>query len=333
VNDKAVNLLDKYDLNVNRVSKGRGTLICDTDKGMYVLKEYKGRSEKLQLLDRLQSRLSDNIRTDTIVRTNEDELYVKDLDNVSYILTRQLDGKECSYKSHEDILKACSAMARVHLKFMSPISLDDEALQEYEMPVFFYADEMEKHTTECRHVKNYLKKRPQKTDFERALLKEYDYFLEKAMDVTKRAKEESKAEYEAYVRSNSLYCHGDFQYHNVIFGKDETGSYTGIINMEHLSHDAGARDFYLFFRKISQKYDWSLNMAESMIDAYQSKRTFPPIELRSLKLRLEYPEKFWKIINFYFNSRKSWMPDRNNEKLDNLIRQEKNKERLIRQLF
>jgi hypothetical protein len=74
-------------------------------------------------------------------------------------------------------------------------------------------------------------------------------------------------------------------------------------------------------------------MAESMLEAYQSRRVFPPMEWRSLRLRLEYPEKFWKIINFYYNSRKSWMPNRNFEKLENLIAQEKNKEKLLNRIF
>ena len=43
--------------------------------------------------------------------------------------------------------------------------------------------------------------------------------------------------------------------------------------------------------------------------------------------------KFWKIINFYYNSRKSWMPNRNYEKLESLIRQEQNKEKLVHKLF
>lgn len=325
MNDKAVNVLEQYDVAVNRTFKGRGTIICDTDKGMCVLKEYRGRTEKLELLYQLQCRLNDNLRTDTLIRNKEGGLYVKDIDNSTYILEEQVEGKECSYKNEEDIVKACSAMARLHLKFMTPVSCD--------MPVFFYADEMERHTTECRRVKNYLRKLHVKTDFERALLKEYDYFLERAVDVTRRAKEESKAEYEAYVNSNGLYCHGDYQYHNVLFGKGGSGAYTGIINMEHFAHDVGARDFYLLFRKISEKCDWSPDMAGSMLDAYQNRRVFPPIEWRSLCLRLEYPEKFWKIINYYYNSRKSWMPNRNYDKLEGLIRQEKNREKLLCRFF
>ncbi|MCI8265374.1 MAG: hypothetical protein HFH78_02795 [Lachnospiraceae bacterium] len=328
MNDKAVNVLEQYDMTVNRTFKGRGTIICDTDQGMRVLKEYRGRTEKLELLFQLQGKLKDSLRTDTLIRTKEGALFVKDLDNSVYILEEQVEGKECSYKNEEDIVKACGAMAKLHLKFMTP-----QSEKICVMPVFFYADEMERHTIECKRVRNYLRKLHNKTEFERALLKEYDYFLEKAVAVTRRAREESQAEYEAYVNSNGLYCHGDYQYHNVIFGKGSGGAYTGIVNLEHFAHDAGARDFYLLFRKISEKCDWSLDMAQSMLDAYQNRRVFPPIEWRSLCLRLEYPEKFWKIINFYYNSRKSWMPNRNYDKLESLIRQEKNREKLLNKFF
>lgn len=328
MNDKAVNVLEQYEMTVNRTFKGRGTIICDTDQGMRVLKEYRGRTEKLELLYQLQSKLNDNLRTDTLVRNKEGALFVKDIDNSVYIVEELVEGKECSYKNEDDIVKACGAMAKLHLKFMTP-----QSEKICPMPVFFYADEMERHTIECKRVRNYIRKLHNKTDFERALLREYDYFLDKAVDVTRRAREESQAEYEAYVNSNGLYCHGDYQYHNVIFGKGSGGAYTGIVNLEHFAHDAGARDFYLLFRKISEKCDWSVDMAQSMIDAYQNRRVFPPIEWRSLCLRLAYPEKFWKIINFYYNSRKSWMPNRNYDKLESLIRQEKNKEKLLNKFF
>lgn len=71
MNDKAVNVLEQYDMTVNRTFKGRGTIICDTDQGMRVLKEYRGRTEKLELLFQLQGKLKDSLRTDTLIRTKE----------------------------------------------------------------------------------------------------------------------------------------------------------------------------------------------------------------------------------------------------------------------
>ena len=100
MNDKATSVLEQYDMTINRTFKGRGTIICDTEKGMRVLKEYKGRTEKLELLLQLQSRLGDNLRTDTLIRNKEGGLYVRDIDNSIYILEEQVEGKECSYKRY-----------------------------------------------------------------------------------------------------------------------------------------------------------------------------------------------------------------------------------------
>ena len=42
VNDRAVSLLEQYDLEVLRTRKGRGAILCETENGLYILKEYEG---------------------------------------------------------------------------------------------------------------------------------------------------------------------------------------------------------------------------------------------------------------------------------------------------
>ena len=49
--------------------------------------------------------------------------------------------------------------------------------------------------------------------------------------------------------------------------------------------------------------------------------------------RLAYPEKFWKIVNFYYNSRKAWIPGKNQEKLEKLVAQEKEKQKFLDAVF
>lgn len=326
LNDKAAaNLLEQYGVQASRILKGRGCILCETEQGLCALKEYTGREEKLALMDELQGMASDIVKTDTLVRNKDGGFMVRDIDGSCYILKRQIDGRECSCRDKDDILKAFATLANLHLK-LSGVQPD------YDMAVPFFGDELEKHTRECRRVKNYLSRLKKKTDFERRLLREYDYFLNKAEAVTELARSESKREYEAYVNSNGLYCHGDYQYHNIVFAKRGINA-VGVVNFEHFSHDAGVRDFYLLFRKISEKNDWSMRMGEEMLNAYQSKRQFTPIEWRALRLRLAYPEKFWKIINFYYNSRKSWVSGRNYEKLETLLRLERPKEQMLERLF
>ena len=45
--DKSEGVLEKYDFNVQEVTKGRGITILRTDKGLMALKEYKGSGKHL----------------------------------------------------------------------------------------------------------------------------------------------------------------------------------------------------------------------------------------------------------------------------------------------
>ena len=48
---KAVNVLERYDLEVLRTWKVRGAVLCETDKGLFILKEFGGSMEKILLQD------------------------------------------------------------------------------------------------------------------------------------------------------------------------------------------------------------------------------------------------------------------------------------------
>lgn len=324
MNDRAIMVLNNYDIDVKRTYKGRGTILCDTNVGALVLKEYKGSSEKLELLDRLQNGLNAYVKTDMLLRNKEGELFCKDIDGTTYILKEYIDGRECNYKNEEDVMQAFSVMAKLH-KGMT--NAGDSEL--FKLPFRSYADEMEKHTRECRRIYNYICKLKNRTEFERALLKEYRYFLELAEEITKKVKAENMNYYEQEINRQGLFYHGDYQYHNVI----SAGNTMCVINLERFGKDSGVRDLYLLFRKISEKTDWSLQLGERMIMAYEKNRTLQPFEWKQFIYRLSYPDKFWKIVNFYYNSKKSWIPDKNLEKLEMLVKQEAAKKKMIEMLL
>ncbi len=86
-------------------------------------------------------------------------------------------------------------------------------------------------------------------------------------------------------------------------------------------------------RKLLEKNNWSVSAGDSLLEAYERKRPLSKEELRQLYYRLAYPEKFWKIVNFYYNTGKSWIPGRNMEKFDKLLKQEKEKELFLHTLL
>ena len=52
--------------------------------------------------------------------------------------------------------------------------------------------------------------------------------------------------------------------------------------------------------------------------------------LKIFCIRLAYPEKFWKLANHYFNSRKTWIPEKSLQKLEILDMQEKKSARICK---
>ena len=56
-------------------------------------------------------------------------------------------------------------------------------------------------------------------------------------------------------------------------------------------------------------------------------------EEKILKLMLAYPEKFWKVANQYYNNRKSWIPEKNMQKLIQTMNQIEKKTEAINTLL
>ena len=74
-----------------------------------------------------------------------------------------------------------------------------------------------------------------------------------------------------------------------------------------------------------EKNSWDIDMGLRVIDSYFKVRRPSDNECRLLYTLLLYPEKYWKLINFYYNSRKTWMSEKNNEKLNKICEQEKDR--------
>ena len=323
MNDRAVNLLDQYDIEVNRTWKGRGAILCDSDRGLLILKEYCGPVDKIKFQDFLLKHLKESgtVRAESILRTKEDEMIVYDQDRVPYIVKTYCEGRECNHRDVEECKQAVSTLANLH--GASDLSAYEE-LQE--QPVFRVEKEYEKHNRELKKVRKFLWEKSQKTDFEIYLMKHYDYFMNNALQIT------DELRYYAYEEDSygfPIVCHGDYQYHNIM--QTEAGSV--LINFEKCVRDYPVRDLYLFLRKLLEKNNWSQALGDTLLESYNKVKSLADRDYKQLYYRLAYPEKFWKIVNFYYNTGKAWIPGRNMEKMEKLFAQERDKQLFLESIF
>lgn len=159
-------------------------------------------------------------------------------------------------------------------------------------------------------VRKFLRSRKGKTPFERNVLETVDEYLAQGQQAA-LLWEKSEA------KPTRQLCHGNYTYHNVLLG---TASFavTGFSSM-HTGYRT--EDLYYFMRKVLEKNHWSLRLGAKMLETYN--RIFPmgQGDWNLLYLMFLYPEKYWKQLNYYYNTRKSWISDRNRDKISMLEQQ------------
>lgn len=323
MNDRAVSLLEQYDLEVLRTRKGRGAILCETSNGLYIFKEYEGSLEKLEFQDRLLKSLKDKGKdcVEQIVPTKEGSYIVTDYERTNYFLKTYFDGRECNINDESERKEAVKFLAAIHKEMSVPRDVTN-------YPKADVVAEFEKHNREMKKVKRFLRDKSQKNDFEIYLMQNYDLFYEKALLVADNLKEYYTDLEKEYLDEKRPVCHGDFQYHNIL--KTETGF--ALINFEKCVVDYPIRDLYYFLRKLLEKNNWSTALFEELIYAYNEILPLGAYDMIQLYYRFAYPEKFWKIVNFYYNNRKVWVPDKVCEKLGKLIQAEDSRQEFLENL-
>lgn len=313
-------ILEQYELDVTNVRKGRGHWIVNSKNGDFVLKEYWGSEGKAKL----QKTLTDHIAQSTgvlvqqLVANKEGMLLTKDRDERSYTLQTFREGRECNLQDKTEQCQALATMARMHEGMYIEKSLLPTEVMPYSLK-----HEFEKRNTELRRIRRYLREKRNKNDFERFLYTNFNTFFEKALEVEEEWDIYEKCAY--HQDEKVVFCHGDYQHHNVWI----SGSDVMVLQFEKYLADLPCRDLYLFMRKLLEKNNWDKELGLMVLKEYEKVRSLPMIERISMAYRFAYPEKFWKIANYYFNSKKSFIPEKNMEKLGKLLMQEEQKDIFI----
>lgn len=324
MNDRAATLLEQYNIEVLRTRKGRGAILCDTNCGCLIFKEYTGNEEKIQIHNKLLTQINESglLAVEQIIHTKNDELFVRDHEGNCYILKTYFEGRECNIHEQSECMEAIKLLAILHSCMELSETKDNT-------PPYSPLREYEKHNKELKKVRQFLKQKSQKNVFEIYLQQTFDYFLEQAIQVTEEWSRYEKIGNEKVNDSICTYCHGDYQYHNII-NYNKTWC---IINFEKCVKDNCIRDVYFLLRKLLEKSNWSIAFGVELLQSYESYTAISAFSKIDLYYRLAYPEKFWKISNFYFNSGKAWIPEKNLEKLQKLVNQEKEKQHFLDVVF
>ena len=313
-------VLEKYELEVNSTRRIRGAFYCDTKEGTMLLKETKISERRVPLLYLILNRLEkQGYLVDTPVFSKEGNLVQNSRDGTRYLMKKWYPGEECNLKREEDIFRAARKLGELHQGFQwyEPDLQEKEIFQKFqkeevqEIPQNTQQsvceekkmdwtklspllsknplEEMKRRNREMKKVRSFIRKRVAKNEFESYYLKHYEEIAWQAEKVTEQIERSGCQNlYERSIRERKM-LHGDYNYHNVMILPE--------------------------------------------LEAYESVRQLKPDEREYLCLRLAYPEKFWKTASAYSRSNKAWLPEKSVEKLQTAVEQTKEKEAFLRKIF
>ena len=231
---KELEVLEQYDLNIKSTRKIRGAIWCDTNQGVYILKEIQLSEKRIPALYGLYQYIKERGYqvVDEIIKNKEAEMWSESEDGIRYVLKKWYYGKECDNKRERDILDAVRNLAGLHQVMKGyhfEKIIDTPCLQ----------DELERHNRELRKVRSFVRQKTGKSEFECAFLKCFDAMYEWADVATKRINNSQYKELEAYCRNEGWILHGDYNYHNILM----TESGIATTSFEHFCRGVPITDF------------------------------------------------------------------------------------------
>lgn len=312
VYDRGLSVLEQYGLEAVSVRRGRGVLICETAKGAVQIREFCGTQKKLESQAALLEQIAGKTRilTDEILKNQEGSYVSSDSENVSYVVKRWHEGKECDTRNEKDICGAMTALAQLHKAMKMPV-------QEHYVREDLQG-EYARHNRELRKIRKFISAQRRKNDFEQCFLDSVSLFLRHGEEAQARLSESGYEKLRSEAMQQGTVCHGEYNQHNVLFRGDGT---TAVTNFDKWNFDVQTADLYQFMRKILEKHDWSRELAGRMLGAYEQVRVLTDREKENLQIRFSYPEKYWKLANHYYTHRKAWISQKNMEKMEKLIQQ------------
>ncbi len=315
MNDWGMSVLSQYPVTLRTTKKVRGALLCDTKEGLYLLQEYRGTQTRLTAEAALLSYLTENgmVHTDQIIKNEKEELLSKNEDGTGYVLKVWYPWPECNVNSVGDLGQAVNSLARLHvyMRRMPAGTMEITASQSDRLLQY------EKHNRELRRVCAYLARKKRKSVLEQFIQKSFKSMYRQAAAVEKEIASSGLQTLEAQAKKEEHLIHGAYHQHNVLIGPGQTAA----VNFEQFRIGCQIEDLYQFLRKIMEKHNWNKELGKRLLHEYCRIQNLSQEELRLLGFMIAYPEKYWKQVNFYFNNSKSWISEKNIEKIKKAVEQ------------
>lgn len=309
----------QFDIKIEVIKANKGVYYLRTNKGERCLKKINYGPQKLLFVYGAKEHLNSNgfSNVDNYFLNIEGEPYALVNEDL-YTLSTWLDGRECDFHNIEEVIIAAKTLAKMH-----------EASKGYEPPensklksdLGRWNHLMEKRIKSLDKMRDMLRKKSNKSDFDIVYLKSMEFYKEIGTKALKTLEESAYYELCAKAELEKSFCHHDFTYHNIILN-DKNDVY--VIDFDFCKREVRTFDISNFMIKVLKRVDWNFNFAKEIIEAYNSVSPLLDEEYKVLYAYLQFPQRYWRLANRYYYNEVNWGQNTFYNKLKGIV-EEKDK--------
>lgn len=316
--DKQELTLGKYSFQVKNRNRARGAVLLDTNEGPRLMREYERIQGHFTFENEVKERLAQRgmTLTDQVVYNIEGNPVTEWESGEKFVVYQWYYGDSCDYRNPQELEKAARNLGQLHqqLRGMTeePVRMEENLLMRYE-----------RRNREMKRVYQFMKSKKRKNEFELCALSCYPEFYRKAEQAA--AYLQRSVYWQRHGGETRDVCHGEYNYHNLIYTKKGIAT----TNFEHAQYGIQLMDLAYFLRKVMEKNAWQKEKGRAVLEGYRSAAEMGAEEYEFLWTILFYPVKFWKLMSQYMNGKKSWISDKNMEKLFSVREKEAAKDKFL----
>ena len=314
----------QFNINIESIKANKGVYYVKTNKGERCLKKINYGPQKLLFVYGAKEHLIKN-GFNTVDRyfLNIDEEPYAIVNEDIYTLSEWLGGRECDFHNIEEVRLAAKALASMH-----------EASKGYEPPensklksdLGRWTQLMAKRIKSLDKMRDMLRKKSNKSDFDVVYLKSMDFYKEMGQKALKNLEGSAYYELCAIAERDKSFCHHDYTYHNIVLN-EENDVY--VIDFDFCKREVRTFDISNFMIKVLKRVDWDMNYARAIIDSYNSVSNLSNEEYKVLYAYLQFPQRYWRLANRYYYNEVSWGQNTFYNKLQGIVEERENYLKLL----
>ncbi len=304
----------QFDIKIETIKANKGVYYLKTNKGERCLKRINYGPQKLLFVYGAKEHLIKNgfSNLDRYYLNINDEPYALVNEDL-YTLSEWLEGRECDFRNIDEVKIAAKTLAGMH-----------EASKGYDPPensklksdLGRWPHLMEKRTKSIDKMKDIIRKKNIKNDFDMIYLKSMEFYRDLGKQALQTLKESNYYELCMVAEQEKTFCHHDFTYHNIIIDNNEKPH---IIDFDYCKREVRTFDISNFMIKVLKRVDWNIDFAKAIIESYNSVCKLRDDEYKVLYAYLQFPQRYWRLANRYYYNEVNWGQNTFTNKLSSII--------------